>query len=134
MTGSEDTQPEWIDVAVAAQEIWRLFQQNKGATFSLYHGNLAGQDLYAVSIYRGRELVSLVPISVEQIEAYLRSNLDLLSDSENSAGIWLEAGENFYDVVLTVKNHQEAIRLAQTHDQLAICHLTDLTIEYIAQV
>ena len=129
-----DSLPPLMDAAIAAQQIWRLYRQNNGATFSLYHGNLAGLDLYAVSIYNDREIFSPAPVTVERIEAFIRSNLDLLSDPDNSTGIWLEGDENFYDVVVTVEGRQQAVALAQAYNQLAICHLKTLVIEYIARI
>lgn len=71
--------------------------------------------------------------SVELIEAFIRANLDLLVQPENSVGIWLAANEGrvYLDVSITVQDRQDALRLAREHRELAICHLSDLTVEYV---
>src|SRR5437773_272190 len=50
-----------------------------GCSFSLLSGNLDGADLYVVSPYRSQEMRVLgVAVTVKQVEAYIRQNLDLL--------------------------------------------------------
>lgn len=123
------------DVARAAQEIWELYRQAGGATFNLRFGNLAGKSLYAVSIHGERTRdVDESDFSVGIIEAYIRANLDLLIQHENSVGIWLSADEGkvYLDVSITLQDRQYAVALAREHREQAICHLSDLTVEYVA--
>ena len=66
------------------------------------------------------------------VEAFIRTNMDLLVQPENSVGIWLAVDENrvYLDVSITVRDRQYALALAREHGELAICHLSDLTVEY----
>lgn len=131
MTEKQGSAQVQIKPSVAARQIWDLFQRNNGATFNLYSGSLGGKDLYAVSIYRDREIIDDADVTVEMIEAYISRNLDLLSDPHNSVGLWLDGEESYFDVSVTLPDRREAVALALAHDQLAICHLTDLAIEYV---
>ncbi len=38
------------------------------------------------------------------VEAYVLANIDLLSDPKNSAGLWLDGEESYFDVSVTVAN------------------------------
>ena len=131
MTERPDSLPPLMDAATAARQIWRLLRQDNGVTFSLYFGSLTGQDLYALSVFPEREIVDDVDVSADNIEAFILDNLDLLSDPNHSVGIWLEGDDCYLDVSLTVRGKEEAIDLARAHHQLAICHLADITIQYI---
>ena len=131
MTEKPDPLLPLMDAATAARQIWRLLQQDGGVTFSLYFGSLAGQDLYALSVFPEREVIDDADVSAAAIEAFILDNLDLLSDPDHSVGIWLEGEDSYLDVSLTVRGRQEAIDLARAHHQLAICHLADVTIHYI---
>ena len=122
------------DVVTAAQSIWDLYRQADGATFNLYSGSLAGGNVYAVSIYGSRtQQIEDADFSVEVVAAFIRANLDLLAQPENSVGIWLSAEERtvYLDVSITVQERQTALALAREHEDLAICRLSDLTVEYV---
>ncbi len=134
MSGSEADLPDKLDAVVAAQTVWDLYLQADGATFNLHLGNLAGKSLYAVSVYGDRTRdVDGPDFSVEVIEAFIRANLDLLTQPENSVGVWLAArdGKVYLDISITVKDQRRALALAREHGEQAICHLSDLTVEYI---
>lgn len=125
--------PGSLSVATAAQRVWDLYLEADGATFNLYSGSLAGKSLYAVSVYSDRTRdVDEPDFSVEVIEAFIRANLDLLVQPDNSVGIWLAADEGtvYLDISITVQNRQRALALAREHGEQAICHLSDLTVEY----
>jgi hypothetical protein len=67
------------------------FGNANGATINIHHGDLRGKALYAVAV-RGRGLA--IPgrqISAARIESYIRSNLDLLSRTDQSLGLWYDA-------------------------------------------
>lgn len=133
MRGSGTDLPDNRDVVAAGQRIWDLYLQSGGATFNLHSGSLAGRRLYAVSIYSDRTRdVDEPDFSVDVIEAFIRANLDLLVQPENSVGIWLAADEDrvYLDVSITVQDRQHALALAREHGEKAICHLSDLTVEY----
>jgi hypothetical protein len=131
---NEAALPDKLDVVIAAQIVWDLYRQADGATFNLYSGDLAGKSLYAVSIYGDRTRdVDESAFSINVIEAFIRANSDLLLDPENSGGVWLaaEEGQVYLYVSLTVQDRQYALALAREHGEQAICHFSDLTVEYI---
>lgn len=66
------------------------------------------------------------------IEVFIRANLDLLAQNENLVGIWLatDEGKVYLDVSLTIPYRQRALELAREHREQAICHLSNLTVEY----
>ena len=133
MRGSGANLPDNQGAATAAQKIWGLYLQADGATFNLHMGDLSEKRLYAVSIYGDRTRdVDAPDFSVEMIEAFTRANMDLLVQPENSVGVWLAADEDrvYLDVSITVGDRQQALALAREHGELAICHLSDLTVEY----
>lgn len=122
------------DVVTAAQSIWDLYLRADGATFGLYSGSLAGEDLYAVSIHGDRtQQIEESDVSVEVIAAFVGANLDLLADPQNSVGVWLNAEEGivYLDISITVQERQTALALAREHKELAICHLLNLTVESV---
>ncbi len=134
MSRSEADLPDKLDVVVAARTVWDLYLQADGATFNLYSGSLSGRSLYAVSVYGDRTRdVDEPDFSVDMIEAFIRANLDLLSQPENSVGVWLAADEGrvYLDISITVKDRRRALALAREHGEQAICHLSDLAVEYI---
>jgi len=53
----------------------------------------------------------------------MEANKDLLSDANNSLGIWSHEGKTYLDVVVTVENYDEAVDLAKKHNQIAIWDL-----------
>lgn len=131
MSSSEADLPKKSDVVVTAQIIWGLYLQAGGATFNLYSGNLAGKSLYAVSVYGDRTRdVDEVDFSVEMVEAFIQANVDLLVQPNNSIGVWLDASRVYLDVSITVEDRQRALALAREHGEQAICHLSNLTVEY----
>lgn len=134
MRGSGANLPDNQDVAAAAQKVWGLYLQADGATFNLRSGDLSGRRLYAVPIYGNRTRdVDAPDFSMEMIEAFIRANIDLLVQPENSVGVWLAAEENrvYLDVSITVQDRQYALALAREYGEQAICHLSDLTVEYV---
>jgi len=131
--GDKSELPDRIDVGVAARQVWNLYQQANGATFNLYSGSLAGKNLFAVSVYSDRTRdVDEADFSPDMIEVFIRANLDLLAQNENSVGIWLatDEGKVYLDVSLTIPDRQRALELAREHREQAICHLSNLTVEY----
>lgn len=133
MSRSEAELPDGLDVVVAARVVWDLYLQADGATFNFHSGNLAGKNLYAVSVYGDRtRYVDESDFSADIIEAFIRANWDLLVHHENSVGVWLAADEGrvYLDVSITVQDRQHALALAREHGEQAICHLSNLTVEY----
>ena len=122
------------DVITAARSIWDLYLQADGATYRFGSGSLAGENLYAVSIHGDRtRQIEEADFAVEIIAAFIGANSDLLADPQNSVGVWLSTGEGivYLDISITVRSRRSALKIAREYGELAICHLKDLTIEYV---
>jgi hypothetical protein len=103
-------------------DILKSIESTGGVTYNLSKGNLAGTNNYSVSVYPEKEkIVSLVDF--EEIENYIDSNEDLLSDPNNSFGAWVNGSQVYLDIVVTIPDKQKALNLARTHNQLAIYDL-----------
>src|SRR5437879_13260407 len=81
--------PVMIEVAEAVDAIVVLHDADGGATFSLHHGSLSGQKLYAVSIYLERS-VRFIGRSIppDLLTQFISGNLALLAESHISIGTW----------------------------------------------
>jgi hypothetical protein len=106
-----------------------LHRLNGGSTFNLYFGDLAGQRLYAVSIYpeRGRRTAG-DDIDPRIVRAFILGNLDLLNDPRNSVGTWLNRanGLTYLDVSATLPDREQAVELGERYNQIAIFDLERL--------
>lgn len=77
---------------------------------------------YAVSIYKGREVVlDAKDVTVEALAKYAVQNWDLLQQGDNHFGGWHnpDDGKVYLDVSRVVRDAGEANRLAAAHDQIA---------------
>jgi hypothetical protein len=110
-----------IEVAEAAEAIVVLHDADGGATFSLHHGNLVGQKLFALSIYpeRSEQFIGR-SIPRDLLVAFVGRNLDLLADPRVSVGTWSndEDGHTYLDIVVAVPSRQRAIALAKRYNQV----------------
>lgn len=102
-----------------------------GATINPKIGNLAGREMYAVSVFPERELtISGRRLSEDQVKGYIRRNLDVLRSNENvSVGTWFdkEANKSYLDLTLTLTDRNTAIALAEEKGQKAIFDLGKMT-------
>ncbi len=99
---------------------------HEGATFNLFFGNMAGQDLYAVSLYPERSAVLPgrdVPEAL--LRKFIEDNLDLLADPRNSIGLWYSETLHaiYLDVSVTLPDRAEAVSLGEWYNQEAIYDL-----------
>ena len=107
-------------------EILKGIEANGGITYNISQGNLAGTDNYAVSIYPDREVITEGPVDFDRLENFIINNEDLLNDPKNSFGSWINNGKIYLDVIVTVPNKEEALRLAHQNNQLAIFDLKNM--------
>lgn len=105
--------------------ILNLIHQNGGATWNMSKGNLIGQPYFAVAIYPQKEQI-VDEADFENLEGYLVENEGLLSNPSNSFGAWVSGNKVYYDVVATISDKNEAMKLGQQHHQLAIFDLKEL--------
>ena len=97
--------PKPIPAEEAVTQIERLHGEKGGATFSLYFGDVVGQELFAVSLYPERSVqVRGRFVSARRLRAFLGQNQDLLSDPRNSVGIWYNEDDDttYLDVTATL--------------------------------
>jgi hypothetical protein len=124
-TGAPSTSPTAYTLDEAASNVATLTSQHGGSTFNLQKGSLSGTPHYAVSIYPERGVVVDGPASPEAIAQFVQKNADLLQDPQNSIGTWFnkEDGKTYLDVSVTSDNLDDALRLGQEKNQLAIFDL-----------
>jgi hypothetical protein len=118
--------PRLIPGERAVRLIERLHEEDGGATFSLYFGNVAGQELFAVSLYPERSVqVRGRFISARRLLAFLAQNQDLLSDPRNAIGTWYNEDDDttYLDVTATVPDRVEAIALGKQYNQIGVYDL-----------
>lgn len=134
MSEEEVRLPSVIDADTAAQQIWDLYRRTQGATFSHFWGDLSGRNLYALSADPNRvQVLDNVQVSVEVIKSFIQANMDLLSNPEKAVGVWLEVEDDqaYFDVSVTLSDHDRALELGRERGEIAICYLADLSVEYI---
>jgi hypothetical protein len=108
------------------RDILEVIESSGGITYNMQQGNLAGTPNYSVSVYPGREKIVDGVADFDDIENYIEANEDLLSQSSNSFGVWSNKGQVYYDVVVTIPDREEALKLARENNQLAIWDLKNM--------
>ena len=99
----------------AVEFIGVLHERDGGTTYSLRWGNLAGLDLFAVSVFpdlgiafSGRGLEKSV------LEMLIVGNLELLSDPRTAVGTFNDVDGNTYvDVSAVLQDEEQAIELGE---------------------
>ena len=120
------TLPPALSVKSLARQVASWLTTHEGATFSLFFGNMAGQRLYAVSLYSERSTViagGAVPNDL--LQKFIEDNRDLLADPRNSIGIWYSDALHaiYLDVSAALPDRVEAISLGEWYNQEAIYDL-----------
>jgi hypothetical protein len=118
--------PKPTPIDEAATQVGKLHAEKGGATFSIYFGNVAGQELFAVSLYPERSvqvLGRLVP--TRRLLAFVAQNQDLLRDPRNAIGTWYNGDDDvtYLDVSTTLPDREQAISLGRQYNQIAIYDL-----------
>lgn len=104
-----------------AAEAYADTLKNGGATRSI-SGDVPTTG-FALSPYKGRETILDGTGSVEEYRVFVRKNLDLLSQPDHFIGSWQNDGKTYLDVSVVKSSREEAVLLAQEHEQLAIYDL-----------
>jgi hypothetical protein len=121
--------PPLRDLDAVAREAAALHAANGGATISLYHGNLAGQPLYVVSLYPELTLVvEGAQVDPAVLRQFAAEHLWLLMDPRNSLGTWHnpDDGRTYVDVSTALPNRERALALGRRHNQIGIFDLARL--------
>lgn len=118
--------PDPIDLEEAAGEVAALHERDGGCTLNLYFGGLAGQRLFAVSLYPERTVyLSGHNVPEQVLRAFIRQNRELLSDPRNSVGTWYNPDEDqtYLDVTATLPDRRQAVTMGERYNQEAIYDL-----------
>jgi len=115
--------PSPLAVEALAQQVTSWLTAHEGATFNLFFGNMAGQSLYAVSLYPERSVV--LPgrdVPEDLLRKFIEDNQDLLADPRNSIGLWYSDTLHaiYLDVSATLPDRAEAVSLGEWYNQEAI--------------
>ena len=103
-----------------------LHRQSGGATVNLYFGDMAGQNLYAVSLYPERSItLAGSRLSAADLRDYIQAVRPLLRDARNNIGTWYnrDMDETYLDVSTTLADEENAIMMAAEYNQIAIYDL-----------
>jgi len=106
--------------------ILKQHAESGGGSWNLMTGDeMGGTSNYAVSPYKGREVVIPGQPTEDQIAAYIATNQDLLSNPVNVLGTWFnsEDGNTYLDVSILTPSFKEAQRIALKAKQLAFFNL-----------
>lgn len=106
--------------------ILEAHEANGGSTFNPTKSNLAGTDNYAVAMYPQRGEVINGKLTPEAMQKFIDKNADLLKDPNNSIGTWTNEGKQYLDIVHTIPDRAEAIRLGRENNQKAIFDLKNM--------
>ena len=126
--------PRASEIKKAASVAVSLHSEFGGSSYNVVTGqNLAGTNNYAVSPYSDRELI--VPgkdVPTDVFEKFISANEDLLGDPRNILGSWFneQDGNTYIDVSVVTESYSEAMRIAESANQIAIFNLR--TFEEIA--
>ncbi len=120
--------PKPLSVEDAAQHIERLHLQRNGATYSLFFGDMFGQELFAVSLYPEPETALRLAgenVPARVFEVFIQANRTLLSDPRLCVGTWYleEEDTTFLDIVAVLPDREAAIELGQQFNQIAVFDL-----------
>jgi hypothetical protein len=118
--------PRPIPVEKAVTQIEQLHREKSGATFSHYFADVAGQGLFAVSLYPERSVeVRGRFVPTRWLQAFLAQNQDLLRDPRITIGTWYneEDDTTYLDVTATLPDKEQAIALGRQCNQIAIYDL-----------
>ena len=107
-------------------DILEVVESSGGITYNMNQGNLAYSDNYSVSIYPQREKIVTGVADYEDIQNYINENEDLLIQPNNSFGVWSNKGQVYYDIVITIPDREEALKLGRENNQLEIWDLKNM--------
>jgi hypothetical protein len=107
----------------------------KGSTVSLIRGNMAGEKLFAVSVYPERTIELWKRPSWQQIFEFVLANLDLLLKPNHALGTFHDekGGVHVLDVVVCISDRTEALTLGLCFNQLSIYSLEMLRVIPVAR-
>ena len=117
------------DLDALAAEVVALHAANGGATVNLYHGDRAGQPLYAVVVFP--ELSVSSPgraLDAAWVRAFIDAHLPLLRDARYNVGSWydIELDESYLDLSTALPDREQALALGRQYNQHTVFDLLRL--------
>jgi hypothetical protein len=102
-------------------KIYNNIKDNGGITYNIVSGkDLGGTNAFSVSIYPERGIkIDVNSFKVRDIYDFLKKNIDLLKDGNNSFGAWKDDNFIYLDAVVTPKEIVAAKQLGKTFNQIA---------------
>ena len=99
--------------------------EHNGASFALTTGkDMRGAGFYAVSIYKGREVIFDGTPNVSEVEDYIIANYDAAQyPLMPMLGLWRDGEKVYADISVCVPDRVTALQLAASNSQRAIFDL-----------
>jgi hypothetical protein len=122
--------PARLDLEEITDQILVLHDAGGGATFNPHFGNVSGKALYAVSIFPERTIrLPRRGIPRGALSQFILVNQALLADPRLSIGTWYDAESDltYIDIVATLPDREQALRLGVEYNQRAIYDLLEGT-------
>jgi hypothetical protein len=118
-------EPVISQIGDAVDIVFQSHLTNNGSTVSVSKGNLAGKQLYALSLFPDRTVELDDPPTWRQIFIFALQNADVILRPGCAIGSWYNRRRNMHvlDPVVCVSNLQAALELAQCFDQQSIYDL-----------
>ena len=128
LSNSRTRLPEPLSAAELIAHIRRRTADRQGATISPYFGDMLGQPLYAVSLFPEQQTALVIAgreLPADVLEAFLRTNRELLADPRLCIGSWYQAESDlmFIDIVAVLPDREVAAALGRQYNQIAIFDL-----------
>jgi hypothetical protein len=128
----ENPAKELIPIQEAVDQILEIHREKDGATFSLFHGNMAGKPYRSVSIFPDLSAtINGKEITQEQLQNFISTYEGLARNSKVGIGTWYNADEDvtYLDFVVLIQDREFAISLGKQYNQIGIFDLEKM--EYI---
>lgn len=124
------TVKEGLDAQQATQLRGKLHQPDGGFTLNLHTGKEATSG-FAVAVHESRSVdIPEKELTVDHLQEYVGKNGEIFADPRNMLGAWHDpnSGSVWLDVSTVVGDRDEAIALAQKHNQISIFNLDNFEI------
>ncbi len=121
-----------VNIEDAINQISNIHGKTDGSTFSLYHGNMAGQPYYSVSIFPDLSKTIIgKQITIDDLKKFIKPYEGLARNKNIGIGTWYNPDENktYLDFVTLVSDEKVAIDLGKRYNQIGLFNLGKM--EYI---
>jgi len=126
LNNPESSLPKMVLTSTAADALYKMHQENGGATYSMRYKDLSGQKLFVVSLFPDLGLIiEGKDIKKSEIIALIDNNKKLLKDPRVCVGSWFNSsdGKSYLDINVVLADKDEAIALGRKYNQISIFNL-----------